>query len=117
MGRRGWDPQTPSPDIRDLGSLRKHPASCRSGSRHLRKVVLILGLNLAVLHRHPSPHSLLAPGSDLFKFLGRGLGWAGQHLSFQLLVFGRLLGGLLELQCTFPLGFGEEDLTMSANGL
>lgn len=108
MGRRGWDPQTPSPDIRDLGSLREHLPSCHSGSRHLRKVVLILGLNLAVLHCRPSPHSLLAPGSDLFKSLGRVLGWAGQHLSFQPLAFGSLLGSLLNLKCTPFLGFGEE---------
>lgn len=108
-GQERWDLQTPpSPDIRDLGSVREHPLpSCHSGSRHLRKVVLILGLNLAVLHRHPSPHSLLAPGSDLFKFLGRGLGWAGQHLSFQLLTFGGLLGGggLSDLKMYFPSRF------------
>lgn len=73
-------------------------------------MVLILGLNLAVLHRQPSsPHSLLAPDSDLFKFFGRGLEWAGQHLSFQLLAFAGLFGDLLDLKRTFLLGFGVED--------
>ena len=83
-------------------------------------MVLIPELNLAVPlpHPPPSPNSLLAPDSDLFKFLGRGLVWVEGPNSFEFAALEGLLRVPLVLGLlSSPSWSWGEGSNMDANGL